>query len=113
MNDIANSLSTVFKNIEDIAVEYENDIESLKTKEEELVKVKEDFKDKEFRIKYVDDINFKELYGRANDDTREHHVKLTLKDLYDKKTALELEIDHLKRRVSFLKAVIYLKINEV
>ena len=108
----ANSLSTVYKKPEEIAVEYENNITELNQKQADLIKVKDEFKEKEFKIKYVDDVNFKELYGRANDDTRDYHVRTTLKDLYDKKNSLETEIEYLKMRISFLKAVLYLKIKE-
>lgn len=109
MDNGTNSLSTVYKDADLIAVEYENLLNTLTQKQEELIKVKEEFTEREFNIKYIEDIDFKKLYGKANEDIRRHHVQVTLKDLYDKKQSLELEVEHLKRRVSFLKAVLYLK----
>lgn len=83
--------------------EWNKAILELSQKEEKLIHVKQDYSQKEFDIKYVEDIDFKELYGRANDDTRNQHVKITLKKLIDEKNELELRIDYLKRRISFLK----------
>ena len=84
-------------------------VTELSTKEIKLEKVKKDYDKKEFQIKYVDDINFKELYGRANDDTRKYHVEVTLQDLISEKESLELSINYLKRRISFLKQLIHTK----
>ena len=97
---------------EEIVKQYEHYIIELSSKEVELIQVKEEYNEKEFQIKYVDDINFKELYGRANDDTRNYHVTITLKELLDKKQDLEISIDYLKRRISFLKTVLYLRMEE-
>ncbi|MGN0177218.1 MAG: hypothetical protein ACI389_05255 [Methanobrevibacter sp.] len=91
----------------DIMDEWNKSIEELSQKEKKLLHVKDEYSQKEFNIKYVDDIDFKELYGRANDDTRAHHVRITLKELINEKNELELRVDYLTRRISFLKAVIY------
>lgn len=90
-------------------IEWVNLIRELSRKEVELLKLNNEFKEKEFKIKYVDDIDFKELYGRANDDTRDFHVKTTLSELIDKKNELELSIDYLKRRISFLRQLVTTK----
>lgn len=91
----------------DIIDEWNKAIEELSQKEKKLLHVKDEYSQKEFNIKYVDDIDFKELYGRANDDTRAHHVRITLKELINEKNELELRVDYLTRRISFLKAVLY------
>lgn len=91
----------------DIMDEWNKSIEELSQKEKKLLHVKDEYSQKEFNIKYVDDIDFKELYGRANDDTRAHHVRITLKELINEKNELELRVDYLTRRISFLNAVIY------
>lgn len=91
----------------DIMDEWNKSIEELSQKEKKLLHVKDEYSQKEFNIKYVDDIDFKELYGRANNDTRAHHVRITLKELINEKNELELRVDYLTRRISFLKAVIY------
>ena len=86
--------------------EYEKLIWELTRKEIRLTEVETELADKEFNIKYVEDIDFKELYGKANDDVRKHHVKLVLADLIKQKTDLELSVSFLKREISFLKKVI-------
>lgn len=108
-DNVTKSLSTMYKDADSIAVEYENLLNTLTQKQIDLITVKEEFIEREFNIKYIEDIDFKKLYGKANEDIRKHHVQVTLKDLYDKKQSLELEVEHLKRRVSFLKAVMYLR----
>ena len=91
----------------DIIDEWDKAIKELSQKEKKLLHVKDEYSQKKFNIKYVDVIDFKKLYGRANDDTREHHIKITLKELIDEKNELELRVDYLNRRISFLKAVLY------
>lgn len=86
--------------------EYENLTWELTSKEVELSQVKEEYAEKEFQIKYVEDIDFKELYGKANDDVRKHHVKVVCSDLLKSKTDLELSVDFLKREIALLKTVI-------
>ena len=89
--------------------EYEKLIWELTMKEIRLTEVETELADKEFNIKYVEDIDFKELYGKANDDVRKHHVKLVLADLIKQKTDLELSVSFLKREISFLKKVIQIR----
>ena len=87
-------------------MEWDKLIRELSEKEIELIKVKEEYRQKEFNILFVEDIDFKALYGKANDKTRAYHVKVECKDLLDKKHDLELSIDCLKRYTVFLKEVI-------
>lgn len=89
--------------------EWQDLISELSIKEEELMKVKAEYAEREFQIKYVEAIDFKELYGRANDDTRAYHVKVVCEDLLDKKHNLELSVDFLKREIGLLKQVVSIK----
>ena len=103
------TLGTIDHGIQQIAVEYEKAIDDLKKKQEKLIKVTDKYRTKEFNIKYVDDIDFKGIYGKANDDVRKYHVRTTLTDLRLEKQNLEIEVEYLKNRISFLKAVLYVK----
>lgn len=85
---------------------WSNLITELSSKEIELENVKKEFDEKEFKIKYIDNIDFKKLYGKANDETRKYHVKVELQDLLDKKQSLEISISYLKRMISFLRQVV-------
>lgn len=51
----------------------------------------------------------KEKYGGNNDKTRKQYVKDSLKGMSEEKQDLEYSIDYLKRRMSFLKALVYSK----
>ena len=86
--------------------EWEKLIRELSRKEVALQHVKKEFAEKEFQIKYIEDIDFKGLYGKANDDTRNHHVKLVCKELLERKNGLELSVDYLKREINLLKSVV-------
>ena len=89
--------------------EYEDLTYELTLKEIKLQKIKTTYTEKEFSIKYIEDINFKELYGRANDDTRQHHVETVCADLIQQKNDLEISINYLKRTTSLLKRIIHIK----
>ena len=93
----------------DNLTEWSRLVTELSAKEIKLEKVKKEYVKKEFKIKYVDDSDFKELYGRANDDTRNYHVEVTLQDLISEKESLEFSVNYLKRRISFLKQLIHTK----
>jgi len=95
---------------EKLLVEYENLLNELSLKETELMKLDEEWKQKEFHYRFISDLDFKELYGKANDDVRKQHAKSECKDLLEKKHALELSVDYLKRYLPFLKMVIAAKI---
>lgn len=92
--------------------EYEALLDELSEKEADLIRIDEKYKEKEFNILFIEDINFKELYGKANDKTRAHHVKIVCKDLRDQKHDLELSINWLKRYIPFLRTIIRSKIND-
>ena len=93
----------------DNCIEWGNIISTLATKEEELNNIKTAYEEQEFSILYGSDINFKKLYGAANDKTRGHHVKVELADLIEQKQELEIEVNYLKRRANFLRGLVEAK----
>ena len=87
--------------------EWESLIEELSQKEQAYIEWKDVYRIKEEEI--INTVNFKELYGANNEKVRRNHVKNALKQ-YDKNIKdLELSIDWIKRRISFLKGIIRYK----
>lgn len=87
----------------DYFTEWDNLIEELSKKEQAYIEWKEFYRIKEEEI--INTVNFKELYGANNEKVRRNHVKNALKE-YDKTiVSLELSIDWIKRRISFLKGI--------
>ena len=83
--------------------EWESLIEELSQKEQAYIEWKDVYRIKEEEI--LNTVNFKELYGANNEKVRRNHVKNALKQ-YDKNIVdLELSIDWIKRRISFLKGI--------
>ena len=89
--------------IEDYFNEWERAITELNEKGIELINLKESFNQLEQEI--VNNTDFKELYGANNQKVRDNHVRNELKDLVDKKHDLELRIEHLKRRITYIKSL--------
>lgn len=94
-----------------LLVEYENLLDELSLKEEHLIKLNEQYKKDKFNIMFIADIDFKALYGKANDKIREHHVTVVCKNIIRERRSLELSIDYLKRYLIFLKTVINSKLH--
>ncbi len=84
-------------------------ITELSDKEVELISLKEEYAQKEFEIVFMRDIDFKGLYGSTAEKVRKQHASNELKPLKDKINDLELSIDYLKRRITFLKDLIRTK----
>lgn len=93
----------------DNCIEWGNIISTLATKEAELNDIKALYEDQEFSILYSSNIDFKKLYGAANDKTCNHHVKVELADLIEQKQELEIEVNYLKRRSNFLRGLVAAK----
>lgn len=93
----------------DNCIEWGNLITELSHKEAELNNIKAAYEQQEFDILYNSNINFKKLYGAANDKTRKHHVTVELSDLTEQKEELELSISYLKRRLSYLYSLVSVK----
>ena len=101
-----NSYST---SINDDLNEWTGLITELSANEEKLIALKEEYATKEFEIVFVSDIDFKGLYGSTAEKVRKQHASNELKPLKDKINDLELSIDYLKRRITFLKDLIRTK----
>ena len=107
-NDETKELRTFYKEVKDITCEWEDLITELTNKEIEFHNLKEKIFTKEQEaIKKTD---FNKLYGANNKDVRKAHLDKIMAEDYQTKQDLEFSIDYLKRRISFLKAMTYMKI---
>jgi hypothetical protein len=103
-----NSISFLDEPVINNLSEWSRCITDLSLKEKELIALKEEKSLKEFEIIFINkDINFKELYGSTSEKVRKQHADKELKPLKDKINALELDIDYLKRRISFLRQLVH------
>ena len=102
-------LATVYKDVKDISVEWETNISKLDTVERELYAMKEKYNSLSEEI--IRKTDFKALYGKNNETVRKNHVKKELSDMAGKIQEHKFTVDHLQRRISFLKAMTYVKIN--
>lgn len=82
-------------------------ITELSLKEIDYIKIKNTIFNKEQGIK--DNTDFKKVYGANNADVRKRHLQKFLKEEYDKQDSLEISINYIKRRISFLKQLIHTK----
>jgi len=96
--------------IETLLEEYNNLLRELSQKEEELNTITHDYREKQINIMYIENIDFKTLYGKANDDIRKHHFRTVHAELIQQKEALELSTDYIKRVIGLFKRVIDYKI---
>ena len=105
-----NSIGFLDEPVIDNLSEWSECITALSVKEKLLIEKKEQKSREEFEIMFVNtDIDFKELYGSTSEKVRKKHADKVLKPLKDEIKGLELDIDYLKRRISFLKQVVYTK----
>ena len=91
----------------DNIIEWSNLITELSLKEVDLLKIKNRIFDKEQWM--TENTDFKTMYGKNNADVRKQHFNKFLKSEYAVKMHLEISIDYLKRRISFLKQLIHTK----
>ena len=91
----------------DLLCEWEDLIEELSEKEIELTYLKQKIFEKEQIV--INETDFKAVYGKNNADVRKQHFNKFLKDEYAIRNHLEVSIDYLKRRISFLKQLIHTK----
>ena len=96
-------------NIDEVVDEWEGNIEELSRKEIEYAKLKEEYDCLSEKI--IRETDFKALYDKNNKDVRKMHVKKILSSKDEKIQSLGFDIDYLKRRNSFLKAMTYVNIN--
>ena len=93
----------------DNCIEWYNIIGELSHKEEKYYLKKAEYDRKEFDIVYVQDIDYKKLYGSTAEKVRKQHAKTVLKELDKEVKGLELSIDYLKRRLTYLKGLVTVK----
>ena len=87
--------------------EWSKLITELSEKETQLLEIKDMIFDKEQWI--IENTDFKEADGKNNSDVRKLHLSKHMKKEYDNRRSLELSIDYIKRRISFLKSLIRVK----
>ena len=94
--------------------EWADNIEELSKKEVEYINLKETYETKSDSLleevaklkKETGEDIIKNTYGGNNDKTRRKYVKDQLQGMDKNITDLEISIDYLKRRISFLKGLI-------
>ena len=110
LSEYLNSISFLDEPVIDNLSEWSQCITALSVKEKKLIALKEEKSLKEFEIIFINkDINFKELYGSTSEKVRKQHADKELKPLKDEIKGLELDIDYLKRRISFLRELVHTK----
>lgn len=87
--------------------EWSKLITELSEKERDLIELKDIIFDKEQWI--IENTDFKAVYGKNNSDVRKLHLTKHMKSEYENRRSLELSIDYIKRRISFLKSLIHVK----
>ena len=110
-NDETMETRAFYKDVKDITNEWEDLINELSNKEVDYLKIKDKIFQEETEM--TDKVNFKEIYGKNNADVRKAHFKKALHNEYAIKTHLEVSIDYLQRRISFLKAMTYVKMGMI
>ena len=114
LNETKKELKEYHKHFGDINFEEAETIEEwftlwnryiyeLTEKEQELMNIKETYNQMEQEI--INTTDFKEIYGKNNETVRKNHVRNELKDLVDTRHDLELRINFLKRRISYIKSL--------
>ena len=87
--------------------EWDNLINELSEKELALIEWKHVYEVKAQEIE--DTTDFKALYGRNNADIRKLHIKNELKDWSNTIQDLEISINWITRRISFLRELVKCK----
>ena len=93
----------------DNCIEWYNLMSDVSKKEKQLYMKKEEYSKREFEIMFIEDINFKELYGSTAEKVRKQHAKTELKELGKEIKDLELSIEYCKKRISYLKGLVTVK----
>lgn len=100
-------LHSINLSMNDLLVEWEDLLEELSEKEIELTYLKEKIFEKEQLI--INETDFKEVYGKNNADVRRNHLLSLMKTDYDNRNTLELSVDWINRRISFLRELVKCK----
>ena len=93
--------------VNDLLVEWEDLIEELSEKEIELTYLKQKIFEKEQIV--INETDFKAVYGKNNVDVRKTHLLSLMKTDYDNRNTLELSVDWINRRISFLRELVRTK----
>ena len=93
--------------IVDDLTEWSKLITELSEKETQLLTLKDTIFEKEQWI--IENTDFKSVYGKNNADVRKLHLNKHMSKEYDNRRNLELSIDYLKRRISFIKQLVHTK----
>ena len=101
-------LCTIERESAEIAKEWETLLDELTHNERALYEWRTLYNAKSEEI--LANTNFNEIYGKNNEKVRKEHVKKELIDWYNTIKELEFTIDYQIRRISFLKAMTYMKI---
>ncbi|WP_406532481.1 hypothetical protein [Methanobrevibacter sp.] len=104
-------LYTIERESKEIAHEWEDLLHELDNNEKALYEWRTLYNAKSEEI--IANTNFTEIYGKNNEKVRKEHVKKELIDWYNTIKELEFSIDNAHRRISFLKAMTYLKLGAV
>lgn len=108
LNDECNVNDTSVEDfVIDNCIEYYNLISELSKKELKLLTLKPDFNKKEYDI--LTTFNFKKEFGKDNDKIRKGYIREQYCGLLEEIEDLELSIDYLKRRISYLKQLVPVK----
>ena len=102
---------TIEKNTEEIIKEWEDLLDEMTHNEKALYEWKTLYTAKSEEI--INTTDFKTLYGKNNEKVRKEHVKNQLIDWYNTIKELEFNIDKSHRRISFLKAITYVKMGSI
>lgn len=86
--------------IQDLLEKWETLINKVSMQEIRLYELKEKIFNEEQKI--IAETDFKEIYGKNNTDVRKQHLQSVMKEDYDKKKALEINLEANKRRIIFL-----------
>ena len=93
--------------INDDLYEYSSLINKLDNAERILFQKKEEYQKKSDDI--IEHTDFKELYGKNNVEVRKNHVKGKLAVEFDEIKELEFSVNHMGRRIGYLKELIRTK----
>ena len=93
--------------VNDLLVEWEDLIEELSEKEIELTYLKQKIFEKEQIV--INETDFKAVYGKNNADVRKTHLLSLMKTDYENRNTLELSVDWINRRISFIRELVKCK----
>lgn len=79
-------------------------IENCRNTHIEYIQTRDEFERKELEI--LCNTDFKEIYGANNEKIRKAHVKKELKELYDKKNQLKIDLEYERNLIDLGKEMV-------